>query len=416
MNDLKTILDAIATYQNTGESLFLATVVNTRGSTYRQPGARMLITQSGQMIGAISGGCLENDIYQYTQQRMQSDDVLVVTYNTASDEDLVWGFGIGCNGVVQVLIERLNNERSLKLIAFLSQCLQTKQQGILATVFHSESSIAVGTRLTLDSSGQVNTDIDDPTLIRLLTKDAQTALHNQQSKVEQYRWATGYTEVFIEVIQPPPSLVIFGAGQDALPVVQLAKTLDWDVTVVDCRASIATNERFAIADQVILTRRETLANEVSITKNTVGVVMTHNYFDDLEVLKLLLASSAQYIGLLGARSRTQRLLQEVLLNAEINPKEQISRLHAPVGLDIGANTPTEIALAIIAEIQMVLTGRAGQSLKDRKAPIHQQAESTPALNSVAMDVSCYASNVLVDAAGEQGRGFEYFYPGLEYAS
>lgn len=374
MNDLQTILNAITAYQKTGESLFLATVVNTRGSTYRKPGARMLMTQSGQMIGAISGGCLENDVYEYTQQRMESEDVIVVTYDTASDQDLVWGFGIGCNGVVQVLIERLNRDDTINPIAFLMNCLHTKQHGILATVFQAEGTIAVGSRLMLDSSGQVTTDIDDLTLVSFLLKDAHTALHTQQSKTEQYRWTTGYAEVFIEHIQPPPSLIIFGAGRDALPVIQLAKTLDWEVIVVDCRASEITPEQFAIADRVILTRRELLATQVLIADNTIAIVMTHNYFDDLEALKLLLPSSARYIGLLGARSRSQRLVQDVLIEGAIT-STQLSRLYAPVGLDIGATTPVEIALAIITEIQMVLTARSGRSLKDRETPIHQPVES-----------------------------------------
>ena len=381
MNELQAILNAIAAYQETNEPLFLATVVNTQGSTYRKPGARMLMTQSGQMIGAISGGCLESDVYEHTQQRMGSNDAIVVTYDTTADEDLVWGFGIGCNGIVQVLIERLNSENSH--IAFLSNCLHTKQRGILATVFHSEGSVPVGARLMLNASEQVTTDIQEPTLISFLTKDAHTALQNQQSTIEQYRWSTGYVEVFIEVIQPPPSLFVFGAGRDALPVVQLAKTLGWDVTVIDCRASEATSERFAIADRVILTRREVLANQISLTENTIAVVMTHNYFDDLEALKLLLASPAHYIGLLGARSRTQRLLQLLLESAIAS--DQLSRFHAPIGLDIGANTPTEIALAIITEIQMVLTGRSGQSLKNRKAPIHQRVESIAFRNTVSAD-------------------------------
>jgi xanthine/CO dehydrogenase XdhC/CoxF family maturation factor len=342
--------------------------------------------QSGQMIGAISGGCLENDVYEHTQQRMGSEDAIVVTYDTTADEDLVWGFGIGCNGIVQVLIERLDTKSSLNQIAFLLNCFHTKQRGIVATVFHTDGSVPVGSRLMLNASGRVTTDIQEPTLISFLTKDAHTALYDRQSMIEQYRWSTGYAEVFIEVIEPPPSLVIVGAGRDALPVVQLAKTLDWEVTVVDCRASEATSEQFAIADRVILTRREALANQVSINENTIAVLMTHNYFDDLEALKLLLPSSARYIGLLGAKSRTQQLLQDLLLErSAVSWEEQFNRLHAPVGLDIGANTPTEIALAIIAEIQMILTGRSGRSLKDRRTPIHQSVESTTAHNAVCIN-------------------------------
>lgn len=349
----------------------------------------MLMTQSGQMIGVISGGCLENDVYEYTQQRMHSSDVIVVTYDTTADEDLIWGFGIGCNGTVQVLIERLNSKHSVDQIAFLENCLRIRQKGIMATVFYTEGPVPIGSRLMLSAYGQITTDIQELALTSSITRDAHIALHNQQSVVKQYQWSTGCAEVLIEVIEPAPSLVVFGAGQDALPVVQLAKTLGWEVTVVDCRASEATKERFAIADHIILTRRDALVSQVSIHENIVVVVMTHNYFDDLAVLNLSLATSARYVGLLGTRSRTQRLLQDLRLETTIAP-DQLNRLHAPVGLDIGANTPQEIALAIVTEIQIVLAGRSGQSLKDRKTPIHQQFEtdsiSTVCIDGVLMDV------------------------------
>jgi xanthine dehydrogenase accessory factor len=373
MNELQAILNAIDTCPPE-VPMFLVTVVSTQGSTYRKPGARMLMMQSGQMIGAISGGCLENDLYEQTQQRMGAKSAIVVTYDTTTEEDLVWGFGIGCNGVVQVLIEQMNTPSSQQQVAFLRHCLQTKQSGIVATVF--EGSDSIGSRLMLNAHGQVTTDIQDLDLISGLTKDAYIALQQRQSCIQQYPCATG-AKALIEVIQPPPSLVVFGAGRDALPIVQFAKALGWNTTIVDCRASEATQERFSIADQIILARRETLADQVLIDETTIAIVMTHNYFDDVEILHLLLRSSACYIGVLGSKQRTERLLQDLYSTQQLNPQTQ-DRLHAPIGLDIGAETPAEIALSMLAEIQAVLHHRQGGSLKHRRGAIHDAAETTAA--------------------------------------
>jgi xanthine dehydrogenase accessory factor len=168
----------------------------------------------------------------------------------------------------------------------------------------------------------------------------------------------GQLEVLLEVIQPPPSLILFGAGQDALPLAQFAKALGWHLTVVDCRSQTATYDRFSIADRIILTRRSVL-EQIQITSTEIVVIMTHNYEDDQAILPLV--CSAQYVGLLGSRQRAQRLQQAV---------GHYDQLHAPIGLDIGAETPEEIAIAIIAEIQAVLRDRTAGLLKHRQTPIH----------------------------------------------
>ncbi|MBD2580450.1 XdhC/CoxI family protein [Oscillatoria sp. FACHB-1406] len=367
MNELQAILKVFEECQQKKEDSYLATIVNTQGSTYRRPGARMLMTSTGQMVGAISGGCLENDVLEHTRQRMPSGRPIVVTYDTTADEDIIWGFGIGCNGVVQVLIERL--ARSLNPLPFIQQCFNKRQRGVIATVFKVEGSveIAIGARLMLASDGSISSDIEDPNLWQTLVYEAKSALHAQQSNINQYQLPGGSIEVFIEVIHPPTPLIIFGAGSDAISIVQFAKALGWQVTVVDCRANEVTRDRFLMADRVILTRREMLDKQVSIDLDTVAVVMTHNYFDDLEILKMLLPSSVKYIGILGAKQRTNEILQQIH-----HSKEQLDKLYFPVGLDIGAETPQEIAIAIIAEIQAVLSNRCGGMLKDRKGSIHQK--------------------------------------------
>ena len=365
MNELPAILKLFEESQQKDETAYLATIVNTQGSTYRRSGAKMLMTNTGRMVGAISGGCLENDVFEHTRQRMQSGKPIVVTYDTTDDEDIVWGFGIGCNGVVQVLIERL--DRFLNPIVFLQECFKKRQPGVIATVFSVEGSVEmeIGARVMFADDGLISTNIEEPNLLQTLVCDIKASFQARQSSIHQYQFPSGSVEVFIEVIQPPMPLIIFGAGSDAIPVANFAKALGLNVTVVDCRASEATRDRFSIADKVILTRRDIIDQQVFVETNTAAVVMTHNYFDDLEILKMLLPSPARYIGVLGAKKRT-----EGILNNLIYTKDQLERLYFPIGIDLGAETPQEIAIAIVAEIQAVLSHRAAGFLKHRQAPIH----------------------------------------------
>ena len=376
MNELQAILEAFAQSQENGETAFLATVVKTQGSTYRRAGAKMLMTSTGKMVGTISSGCLENDVFEHTRQSMSDSSAIVVTYDNTAPEDIIWGFGLGCNGVVQVLIESLDKDNTVNKLAFMRECLNKNHFGIVATVFdiQGEVNIKTGARLLLYPNGNISTDIKDINLTQSLIADAQTAFINQKSTVNQYYLPNGNVEVFIEVIQPPTPLVIFGAGRDAVPVAKYAKTLGWHVTVVDCRASNATYERFPMADEIIVARRETI-HQVSITERTATVVMTHNYLDDIEIVKMLLLSSNQYVGVLGAKQRIERLLADLRAAETIYTDDMREKLHAPIGIDIGAETPEEIAMAIIAEIQAVLSNRNASFLKNRKKPIHSSANN-----------------------------------------
>ncbi|MBW4594512.1 MAG: XdhC family protein [Brasilonema angustatum HA4187-MV1] len=377
MNELQAILTAFESSQKSGDISFLATVVKTQGSTYRRPGAKMLMTGTGEIVGTISAGCLENDVFEHTRQRMADGKPIVVTYDNTASEDILWGFGLGCNGVVQVLIERLENESTPNAIAFIQECLNNKHLGIIATVFALEGAVdlKLGSRLLLYPNGKMITDIEDANFQKCLIADAQAALVNQKSSVNNYLLPFGSAEVFIEVIQPPTPLVIFGAGHDAVPLAQFAQALGWQVTIVDCRANEATRARFPMACEVILSRREILEKQVFIDTDTVAVVMTHNYLDDLEILKTLLPSSARYIGVLGPKHRTEKLLQDLHAQGIVCTTEQLERLHSPVGIDVGAETPAEIAIAIIAEIQAVLKNHNGGFLRNRNQPIHQYDES-----------------------------------------
>ncbi|MBE7379805.1 MAG: XdhC family protein [Leptolyngbya sp. SIO1E4] len=366
MHELEAIILANEKSRQKGETTFLATIVNTVGSTYRQKGAKMLIHETGEMVGTLSGGCVENDIFQYTQRIIQ--EPLIIEYDaTKVEEDLIWGFGLGCNGAVTILLEKLNQPDILSPLNLISQCLKKKEIGAIATIFSitREIDLKIGARFVLYPDDTTDTDIQNRTLVEAIAHDTIRAKASQKSTVNQYQLPSGSIDVFIDVIHPPRSLIVFGAGRDALPVVTLAKAIGWQVTVVDCRALPETYQRFAIADEIILTRRDILNRQLSINENTAAVVMTHNYLDDFEIIKWLLPTPIPYLGVMGSKNRIANIMKQ------LNPTSaQLKKVYSPVGLDIGADTPAEIATAIVAEIQAVLAKRNGGFSKHRHQPLH----------------------------------------------
>lgn len=372
MKELQRILNAFGRVRAEGKSAVLATVVSTSGSTYRRPGARLLITGEGQMIGSVSGGCLERDVFRRARRVLQAQEPQVVRYDSMSEDDIVWGFGLGCNGVVDVLLEPVPGGRERGHMDFLDACLRLRQDGVLATVFAVEGceGVKVGCRLMLREGVPAQSDIADSTLKEAILADARQVLSSGDSQVRAYEMAAGRAEVFVERIEPPHPLVIFGAGHDAVPLVRLAKEIGWHVTVVDGRPGYATKSRFSQADTLLAARPDEIKERVPLESRTATVVMNHNYFDDLEVLRILLSSPVHYIGVLGPKRRTERLLGDLHKDGGTAGADQLDNMYAPVGIDIGADTPEEIALSILAEIKAVITGRRGGMLRERRGSIH----------------------------------------------
>lgn len=383
MNELQAIVDAYAEARARGLRAALATVVSVVGSAYRRPGARMLVMESGQTVGAISGGCLERDAVERARQVMTSGTARVVEYDARGDEDIVWGLGLGCKGVVEVLLESLHTgSQGARALQFIEDCLCARKSGVLATVIRTSKTAEdegleygvdkTGERLMLDEHELDARDqsISSVELAARIREDAREALMNGRGAMRAYEVSTGRMEIFFDVIRRQRSLVVFGAEHDTVPVMQLAKMLGWHVTVVDTRARAATRERFASADAVVLCRAEDVGSRVRFTQDTAAVVMTHNYLDDVELLRALLPSHASYIGILGPKQRTEKLLKDVRIEDFSLTGSQPARLHSPIGIDIGAETPEEIAMAVVAEIKAVWAGHRAGFLRDRDAPIH----------------------------------------------
>ncbi len=334
----------------------------------------MLIDEAGRSVGSISGGCLESDVLTRAKQVLKRKKPTVITYDTTQNDESVFGLGMGCRGVIRVLLESARDNNSLR---FLRECFEQRKQGAMAVLIDAPKifPLSVGARFFFralaDDGGLAIENLSDKSWFQELTSDlAQMSATEQtinQSGAKIYKTDKGAIEIFLETVVPPVSLLLFGAGFDALPVVRFAKNLGWRVSVIDHRAALANGERFPDADEIIVARAEDLDAKLFEDENAVAVLMTHNYERDGEILRRLLNSPVKYIGALGPKTRTEKLLAETGGNF---CQRHVAKIHAPVGLDIGAESPEEIALAIIAEIQSVLTNRTGGFLRERRGGIH----------------------------------------------
>jgi xanthine/CO dehydrogenase XdhC/CoxF family maturation factor len=311
MSELEQIVNLWRTTERAGETAVLSTVVKTQGSSYRLPGARLLLTRTGQRAGSISGGCLEQDLLTKAWWLTESGPV-VRRYDTTPEGEIGSGFGLGCNGIIHVLLERLEPRRP----NILDTIEQVRRERRAVSIEH-----------TLPSG-----------------------------------------DVFVETIAPPVRLLVFGAGDDAIPVTVLARYLGWNIEVYDGRAHYARPERFPAANRVAV--RAPGSGEFSIDDWTVAILMSHSYSQDLAVLRELAVNPPCYVGVLGPRKRTNALLTEAMVN--VSALESV--LHAPMGLDIGADGPQQVAIAAIAEIQAALNQREGGELRNRRGSIHAREE------------------------------------------
>jgi xanthine/CO dehydrogenase XdhC/CoxF family maturation factor len=317
MKEFEQILALWSQLEAKGESAVLATVVKTAGSSYRRPGARLLLTRTGQRIGSVSGGCLEDDLVKKAWWLTENGPI-VRRYDTTPDGEIAAEYGLGCNGIIHILLERVQPGRAVTL-DIIRRVRETRQP---ATIEH-----------------------------RIPHADDR--------------------EVFAETVTPPLRLLIFGAGDDAIPVVNMAKFVGWEAWVFDGRAHYARREKFPAADQVIVRAAGDKDQPLPIDCWTAAVLMSHSYSQDLNMLQELAGSPLRYLGLLGPRRRALQMLQDSGLERELRERY----FHTPMGLDIGADGPEQVALAVTAEIQAAVNGRDGSPLRNRDGSIHADAEN-----------------------------------------
>jgi len=369
MKEQKNILSAYDLIDFTQRKAALATVVRVRGSSYRSPGARMLITDDGKWVGSISGGCLEGDALRKARQVMNSQKPTTITYDTREESNQNLGIGLGCNGVIDVLIEPVDPDDDCNPVKIFETITANQQPVVLATIFSPDHAIG---KVVLFENGVMSNHGVTPELEKTIKFDLEKAFENETCETKAYQHGNDRVEAHIELIQPVIRVIIFGGGFDARPVSQLAKTLGWNVVVTDeCVAHIAP-VFFPDADKLSLCHREFIDREINVDRYTACILMSHNYDYDRDVLKKIVFSETPYIGILGPRKRFEKMLGEFSRDRIQLTRAQLHKIHSPIGLDIGAETPDEIALSIIAEIQSKFASRSGGFLKYRNGPIHQR--------------------------------------------
>ncbi|MBS1947277.1 MAG: XdhC family protein [Bacteroidetes bacterium] len=377
MKEIKDIAAAFDEAQKQGKQAALATVVHVDGSSYRRPGARMLITEDGQLTGAISGGCLEGDALRKALLVMNRKKSMLVTYDTNEEDDAAFGAGLGCNGIIQVLIEPVNADDPVNAVELLKKTISRRRAAVFATVFslQHKREAQQGTCLLAmeDVAFLTGTDIKD--IREVLLKEANQVLMNKKSSFKNYDSENRTHTVFFEYIKPPVSLIVVGAGNDVMPMVAMAGILGWQITVIDGRSTHAKKERFLPECQVLLSKPEDLLKKIDIDDQTAFVLMTHNYHYDLAVLRELIKTKVPYIGSLGPKKKLNKMVMKLEEEGFLLDSEQLKHVYGPSGLDIGAETPEEIALSILSEIKAVLSNKQGNMLRDKPDPIHLRNET-----------------------------------------
>ena len=338
-DEAHTVARVAAELRRSGSPFVVATVVKVTGSSYRRPGARLLATEEERVAGSVSGGCLERDLVRTGFWRTQGGPV-VVQYDSSDPDDL--DGALGCGGIVDVLLER--GEDSFHLV---EETILAIQRRAIVTVFTGS---AIGTRFVWSADAPVPADVAS-----VLAADVKEALATGRAGPRRY----GELEVLIEPVVPPPSLLVFGAGLDALPIVESACRLGWHVTVLDALARPESHVRFVGAR--VVTELAQMKEAVALADQPYAVVMAHDRRRDREALAMLLRSAALYIGVLGPRHRSEGIAEELGGDVLGDP-----RVHAPVGLDLGAETAEEIALSVIAEILSCIRRASTQPLRSRR--------------------------------------------------
>ena len=325
-----------------GRAAALGILVHTAGSTYRKPGALILIAANGEYAGLLSGGCLEGDLRERARAVIDTGQPCTVKYDMRGGDDLIWGLGLGCEGAMHILLIRTGPSEDWQPLGHLARALQEYRPEAIGIVVESQQpdlpvgSYALGAQTRLAQNPAVRSVLEEAA---------------RSGRPGWYEHSVPPWKLFALPLALPPKLLLLGAGPDAAPVVDLAARLNWRVTLVDHREAYADPTHFPLAERVIHARAQELLAAVDPSQFSAAVVMSHHLPSDLEYLRALARTRIGYVGLLGPAVRRERLL------ADLSEAQSLrARLHAPVGLALGGRSPESIALAIVAEIHAHLHG------------------------------------------------------------
>lgn len=367
MKEIKSILKLYSSLKSSGEKCAIAQVVRVEDSSYRREGARMLVFESGVFEGGISGGCLEGDALLRSQIAILKQQPSIVTYDTSKENEI--GVGLGCNGVIDVLISPIY-ESSLTL-EMLQKCVSDRGVHIIATVTALNSDtpeITLGKSYYYDKSSAFLEDCTHDGLRNFLQDKIQEVFENNKSKTYRFEAEGVKASVFIELIPPQFHLAIYGDNYDVYPMLELAKLMDWDVSLVG-NVQKLKKEKLQSVKNIYLKDGEAGPD---IDDRTAIILMAHDYETDYANLQQLIKSESRYIASLGPRKRFDKMIGEFKANGVEFTQADLQRIYAPCGLEIGANTPEEIAMSLFSEILSVFSGKDGGMLREKRGPIHER--------------------------------------------
>jgi xanthine dehydrogenase accessory factor len=378
VSELRDVLEAIEEDLPAGRRMAVATIVGVRGSVYRREGARLLIREGGEPVGTISGGCLEADIGRAAAEVMETGTPSLLRFDLTADDEVVWGWGLGCNGVIDVFVEPAGGAAATA--AAMRRAIEERGSLAVVTVIASGGNPPPGARLLVRPEGSMEGTLGDPAMDEQARREALRAMTTGRSARLEI---AEDVEAFIEVMTPPLRLLVCGAGHDAIPLVRAASSLGWRVEVVDDREGFLTPNRFPDASRLVRAEPRDAAGDTAVDELTYVVVMSHNFIRDKDYLRSFLGTPAPYLGMLGPRARLERLLGQLRREGFEPSSQDLAVVHGPSGLDLGADGPEEVAWAIVAEIIAVHNGRQGGFLKDRAAPIHDRPRAEESVSSGA---------------------------------
>ncbi|WP_254533273.1 XdhC family protein [Natrinema gelatinilyticum] len=370
------LYEALMAYRKANEPAVVATIVDVEGSAYRRPGAKMVIDPGNDSLGAITAGCLEGPVTSLAAQVLDDGAPLVETFDLTDDDE--WGLGLGCNGVIDILLEPLDASWG----PALSALSDGRPIATVTVTDPSDTALAVGDRVLVDEAGTGQEAADRAALpgdvvaaVRSVLEDLQPNAESASVTVET---GDGAATLFIDWMTPSPDLLLFGSQNDIHPVSRLAREVGFRVIVASARGARSDAKQFPHAHEVRMTRPMELADAVDDPERTYGVLMSHNLLEDRLALTSLLETEVPYIGLMGPRKRFDELRDALTAEEDRELTEaELERIATPVGLDIGSGEPIHIALSVVAEALAAHHGREGGRLTDRAGPIHARLDLSP---------------------------------------
>ncbi|MDL5363246.1 XdhC family protein [Halalkalicoccus sp. NIPERK01] len=357
-------------------SLAVATVVDVEGAAYRRPGAKMVIEPDGTSYGGITAGCLQDPLRTVASEVLESGRPTVVTYDLTNNDG--WGLGLGCNGVIDVLIEPVDDSWQQAVDAYANR----RACSLITVVESNDPSIPVGARTSIGEFQSAYTDhvhsrVSLPDSVVSDIEDHARACA-VDGRIDRIHVSTESGEIMLVIdgVEPPQQLVIFGSQPDAQAVARLATQVGLRATVASARGGRANKEAFPAAERVLAIHPTDLS-EAGLDERTAVVIMSHNFIDDRLALEAALETKVPYIGLMGPRKRFEELESALQDDGTTLSDHDRNRIAAPVGLDLGGGEPMEIALSIVSEVVAVGHGHTGGCLTDRIDPIHDRQLASP---------------------------------------